>query len=148
MAVKYIPEGYHTVTPFVLAKDALALIDFIVRALNGVEVSKHLSPDGKLMHGEVRIGDSLIMLGEASEKFPAVPGMFYLYVPDVDSVYKQAVNAGGQSLREPTNEFYGDRSCGVADAFGNQWWMATHIEDVSPEEMQKREQEMKGQQGA
>lgn len=142
MAVNPIPEGYHTVTPFLMAKDALGLIDFIIRAFNGVEITKHLSPDGKVMHAEVRIGDSNIMLGEASEKYPAMPGMLYLYIKDVDSLYKQAIDAGGKSLREPTNEFYGDRSCGVADAFGNQWWMATHVEDVTPEEMEKREKEM------
>ncbi len=98
------------------------------------------------MHASIRIGNSHIMLGEASEKWPAIPAMLYLYVEDVDSMYNSAVKAGGVSLREPTTEFYGDRSSGVKDSFGNQWWMATHVEDVSPEEMQRRQEEMiKGQ---
>src|SRR5436189_4696498 len=99
MAVKYIPDGYHTVTPFLMAKDATGLIDFIVRGLGGKELSKHLSPDGKVMHAEVRIGDSNIMLGESNEKYPSVPGMLYLYIEDVDTLYMQAMAAGGTSLR-------------------------------------------------
>jgi len=96
--------------------------------------------DGIVMHAAVRIGDSMLMMGEAQEKWPAMPCMLYLYVKDVDSFYKRAIEAGGKSLREPTNEFYGDRSCGVLDASGNQWWIASHVEDVSPEEMKKREE--------
>jgi PhnB protein len=78
------------------------------------------------------------MLGQASDKFPAMQSMLHLYVPDVDAVYKRAIEAGGKSVREPTNEFYGDRSSGVVDPAGNQWWIATHVEDVTPEEMEKR----------
>jgi PhnB protein len=142
MATKPIPEEYHTVTPFLLVKDAGKQIDFLIRAFNATEKERHNSPDGKVMHAEVRIGDSIIMLGEATEKWQPMSSMFYLYVADVDSVYKQAVNAGGKSLREPTNEFYGDRSAGVADEAGNQWWIATPVEDVSPEEMKRREAEL------
>jgi uncharacterized glyoxalase superfamily protein PhnB len=83
------------------------------------------------------------MLGEANADHPATPIMFYMYVEDVDSAYKHAVNAGGIPLREPQNEFYGDRSGGLKDNFGNQWWIGTHIEDVSPEEMKRREEEWK-----
>lgn len=140
MPVKPIPDGYHTVTPFLLVKDASNVIDFLKQAFGAVESSRHAMPDGKIMHAELRIGDSNIMLAEASEKWPASPSMLYLYVNDVDSVYKKAVQAGGKSLREPTNEFYGDRSAGVMDSSGNQWWIATHIEDVSPEEMKKRQE--------
>jgi len=93
------------------------------------------------MHAEVIVGDSYIMLGEANDKYPTSPAMLYLYVDDVDSTYAQAVKAGGKSLREPTTEFYGDRSSGVTDEFGNQWWIATHVEDVTPEEMQRRQEE-------
>jgi len=142
MAVKPIPDGYHTVTPFMMAKDASSVIDFLKKAFGAVESSRHTLPDGKIMHAEVRIGDSNIMIADATDKWPATPSMLYLYVNDVDSVYKRAVEAGGKSLREPTNEFYGDRSAGVMDSSGNQWWIATHIEDVSPEEMKRRQEKM------
>jgi len=141
MKVKPIPEGYHAVTPMLMAKNAAKLIDFITKAFNGKEKSRHTDPDGKLMHAEVIVGDSYIMLGEANDKYPPSPAMLYLYVDDVDSTYAQAVKAGGKSLREPTTEFYGDRSSGVTDEFGNQWWIATHVEDVTPEEMQRRQEE-------
>jgi PhnB protein len=141
MAVKPIPEGYHTVTPFMLAKDAAKLIDFIIAAFDAVQKHRH-DVGGKVMHAEIKIGDSIIMLAEANEKWPASPSILYLYVNDVDSTYRQALQAGGTSLREPTTEFYGDRSCGVVDAFGNQWWIATHVEDVSPEELKRRQEDM------
>jgi uncharacterized glyoxalase superfamily protein PhnB len=141
MAVNPIPEGYHTVTPYLLAKDAAALLNFLKQALGAVVKSSHGSPDGKIMHAELRIGNSMLMLAEASEKWAPMPAMYYLYVEDVDSLYKQALAAGGVSLREPTNEYYGDRSAGIQDAHGNQWWMATHIEDVTPEEIERRQQQ-------
>jgi len=142
MTVKPIPDGYRTLTPFILVKDAAKLIDYILKAFDGKIKSRHDGPDGKVMHAEILIGDSILMLGEANEKYPAMPAMLYLYVNDVDDTYDQAIKAGGKSLREPTTEFYGDRSSGVADEFGNQWWIATHVEDVSPEEMQRRQEEL------
>ena len=142
MAVKPIPDGYHTVTPFLLVKEAEKVIEFLKRAFGAVESSRHTMPDGSIMHAELRIGDSNVMLAEANEKWPAMPSMLYLYMQDVDSVYKKAVQAGGKSLREPTNEFYGDRSAGVIDPSGNQWWIATHVEDVPEEEMKRRQEEM------
>jgi PhnB protein len=141
MAVKPIPEGYHTVTPFMLAKDAAQLIDFMIAAFDAVQKHRH-DVGGKVMHAEIKIGDSIIMLAEANEKWPASPSILYLYVNDVDSTYRQALRAGGTSLREPNTEFYGDRSCGVVDTFGNQWWIATHVEDVSPEELKRRQEDM------
>ncbi|MCY7410402.1 MAG: VOC family protein [Chitinophagales bacterium] len=144
--VKPIPEGYHTLTPFVMVKDADKLIEFIKNAFGGKEISVHKTPDGTIMHAELQVGDSRMMLGEATEKYPAMSGMLYLYAEDCDALYKKALECGATSLREPTNEFYGDRSCGVMDAAGNQWWIATHIEDVSPEEMSQREEELRKQQ--
>lgn len=141
MSVKHIPEGYHSITPLLMVKNAAGFIEFLSKAFNGKQKSRHDSPDGKIMHAEVVIGDSIIMLGDATDKYPAMPGMLYLYVEDVDVTYKHALLAGGKSLREPTDEFYGDRSSGIADEFGNQWWIATHVEDVSPEEMKRREEE-------
>ena len=140
MAVKPIPDGYHTVTPFLLVKEASKVVEFLKRGFGAVESSRHTLPDGSIMHAELSIGDSNLMLAEANDKWPAMPSMLYLYVHDVDSVYKKAVQAGGKSLREPTNEFYGDRSAGVIDMSGNQWWIATHVEDVSPDEMMKRQE--------
>jgi PhnB protein len=95
-------------------------------------------PDGSIGHAEVRIGDSMVMLGQARDEWKARPGTLYLYVPDVDATYRRALAAGGASLREPTTQVYGDRSGGVEDPVGNQWWMATHVEDVSPEEIDRR----------
>ena len=142
MSVKPIPDGYHTVTPFLLVKDAKKLIEFLKEAFGATEKSCHQLPDGKIMHAELHMGDSIIMMGEANDRWPPVPCMLYLYVEDVDSVYKKAVQAGGRSLREPTTEFYGDRSAGVLDLEGNQWWIATHVEDVSDEEMKRRQEKM------
>ncbi len=140
MAVKPIPDGYHSVTPYILVKETIKVIDFLKQAFNATENYRMNAPDGTIMHAEIRIGNSNIMLAQASEKWSPMPSMLYLYVEDVDSVYKKAIEAGGTSLREPTNEFYGDRSSGVMDAGGNQWWIATHIEDVSEVEMKKRQE--------
>jgi uncharacterized glyoxalase superfamily protein PhnB len=143
MPVKPIPEGYHTLTPFLVVKGASGFIDFIKKAFDAKEIHRSTSDDGTIWHAEFKIGDSHLMLSEASGDYPATPVMLYMYVEDVDSVYKRALSAGGTSLREPTNEFYGDRSGGVKDEFGNQWWLGTHVEDVSPEEMKRREEEWK-----
>ena len=134
MAVKPVPDGYHTVTPYLTVKGANSLIDFIKRVFDGEETFR-MGGD-TVRHAEMRIGDSMLMLGEAPDE--PVPGMLYLYMPDTDTVYKRALAAGATSLREPTDMFYGDRTASVKDAFGNQWWIATHIEDVSPEEQERR----------
>jgi len=145
--VKAIPEGYHSLTPFLLVNGAAKNIDFMKNAFGARERSIHKQPDGTIIHAELEIGDSLLMMSEATEKYPALPSILYLYVEDIDSVYSKAIRAGGTSLREPTDEFYGDRTAGVKDPAGNQWWIATHVEDVSPEEMKRREEEfMKRQQ--
>jgi uncharacterized glyoxalase superfamily protein PhnB len=130
MAVKPIPDGYHTVTPYLIVPDVPKLIDFLVRALGAREIHRMTRPDGTVNHAEVRLGNSMVMMGHASDQYPPMPAMFYLYVEDVDALYRQAVAAGGVSLREPTDQDYGDRSGGVSDPFGNQWWIGTHIRDV------------------
>lgn len=142
MAVKPVPDGYHTVTPYLIVPDVAALIGFLKEAFDAQERSQAKDAEGRIMHAEVNIGDSVIMMGESNEEFPPMPAMLHLYVEGVDAVYEQALAAGATSLREPTNEFYGDRSGGVQDAFGNQWWLATHVEDVSEEEMMRRMAEM------
>jgi PhnB protein len=140
-----IPKGFHSITPFLVVKDAEKWLDFVEDAFDGETtfLLKHESGKdaGKVMHATTKIGDSCIMLAEAMDKFPASTAMLYLYVEDVDAVYKQALEAGAESMREPVNEFYGDRSAGVKDKWGNQWWIATHIEDVEGEELDKRARE-------
>jgi PhnB protein len=141
MSVKPIPEGYHTITPYLLIKGSAEFLEFTKKAFGAKEIYKTTHDDGKIRHAELLIGDSHLMLSEAMENSAPTNVMLYLYVENVDDVYKQAINAGGISLREPANEFYGDRSAGLKDNFGIQWWIGTHIEDVSSEEMKKREEE-------
>ena len=140
--VNPIPEGFHTITPYIIVNDGVEFIDFLKKAFNAVENHRSVAPDGRIMHAQLKIGDSFIMMGQSTGEWRAMTCTMYMYVPDIDSVYSKASKAGGKTLREPTNEFYGDRICGIEDPFGNQWWIATHIEDVSPEEMKKREEEM------
>jgi PhnB protein len=137
-SVKPVPEGYHTVTAYLTVSDVVKLIDFLTQAFGAKEMERMPGPDGKITHAEVRIGDSPVMMGQARDQWKARPGTLYLYVEDVDAVYKRAIELGAKSLGEPTNQFYGDRSAGVEDPVGNYWWIATHIEDLSPEEMNKR----------
>jgi uncharacterized glyoxalase superfamily protein PhnB len=140
MAVRPVPDGYHTVTPYIVVEDAGGLIDFIKQAFGVEERMRHTRPDGAIMHAEVQLGDSIIMIGGGSPELPAKPAMLHLYVEDVDALYTRALAAGGASLREPADQFYGDRSAGVSDRWGNEWWIATHIEDVTPEEIERRAQ--------
>jgi PhnB protein len=142
MAVQPKPEGYSTVTPYFIVPSAAEFIEFLKQAFSGHEKERHARPDGGIMHAEVRIGDSIVMLGDSSPEFEPTRSSIHLYVDDVDSMYHRALDAGGTSLREPADQIYGDRSAGVQDRFGNHWWLATHIEDVSPEEMQKRQAAM------
>ena len=136
--VKPIPEGYHTVTPYLVVQGAGKLIDFMKAAFNAQEMFRMPMPDGSIGHAEMRIGNSAIMLGEANDQHKAMPPCLQLYLEDVDAVYARAVAAGATPVAEPANQFYGDRRGGVQDMCGNYWWMATHIEDVSEEEMKRR----------
>jgi uncharacterized glyoxalase superfamily protein PhnB len=138
MAVRPIPEGHHTVTPYLVVHGVPQLLDFVHQAFGAVEVHRTALPDGTIMHAEVRIGDSIVMMGEAPSGSRPMLGSLYLYVPDADAVYRSALEAGATSLTEPADQFYGDRSAGVLDPLGNHWWIATHKEDLSPEEMARR----------
>jgi PhnB protein len=138
MAVKPIPEGYNAVIPYLIVNGAAGLIDFTKKVFDAKEGGRMAGPDGKIGHAEVRIGDSLIMLSDASEQYPASKAILHVYVTDADAVYQKAVQAGGKVVREIANQFYGDRSGGVEDRWGNQWWISSHIEDVAPEEMERR----------
>ncbi len=145
MAVNPIPPGHHTVTPYLLVGNASKQIEFLQKAFDAVEMHRTQLPDGSVMHAEVRIGDSAVMMGEAKGGWGAMPAFLYLYMSDVDATYKKAIDAGATSMREPVDEFYGDRCAGVKDHEGNVWWIATHKEDLSAEEIEKRRQvAMKG----
>ena len=135
---KSVPTGYHTVTPYFTVRDAAALLAFLERAFDARETFRMAGPDGSIRHAEARIGDSMVMIGQAGGEWTPRPNTVHLYVDDVDATYRKALAAGATSTREPADQFYGDRSAGVEDAQGNSWWIATHVEDVSPEEMDRR----------
>lgn len=137
MAVNPIPPEYGTVTPYLVVNGASALIDFAKQAFGAEEIARMPGPGGTIGHAEIRLGDRVIMLADAGPENPAQSANLVLYVNDCDSTYRKALGAGGVKEMEPEDQFYGDRRAGVA-AFGVSWWIHTHIEDVSPEEMQKR----------
>jgi uncharacterized glyoxalase superfamily protein PhnB len=139
MTVRPIPDGFHSVTPYLTVRGAPKLIEFLRQAF-GAQLSHEpvKRPDGSIMHAQVVIGDSCVMIAEENEMAKAAPSSLYLYVPNVDSVYQLAVRAGGQTVMEPMDMFYGDRSGGVKDPSGNSWFIATHKEDVTPQELAKR----------
>ncbi len=138
--VKPVPEGYRTVTPYIVVPGVAKVIDFAKQAFDATERQRHVTPDGRVMHAEIQIGDCIIMLGEPEGQAKPMPATLLLYLNDVDTAYRRALDAGATSVREPADQFYGDRSGGVQDAAGNQWWISTHIEDVSPEELRRRAQ--------
>ncbi len=126
----YVPKGLHSVNPYLHPLRAEPLIGFLKRAFGAQEVAKYASPDGVVHHAVIRIGDSVLEMGEAQGKYQRMPAMFYLYVPDCDALYRRALAAGAKSLHEPTDQPYGDRSAAVTDPFGNTWYVATHFKDV------------------
>jgi len=138
MAVQAMPDGDHSVTPYLVVPGVATLLDFLTQAFEAHELHRLPRPDGTIMHAEVRIGDSRVMLGEPMGDAPTMLGALYLYVHDVDAVYTRALHAGATSTSAPADQFYGDRSAGLKDPVGNQWWIATHQEDVPPEEIAKR----------
>jgi PhnB protein len=146
MAVNPVPEGLHTITPFFHVAGAARFIEFVRQAFGAEETYRANAEDGSVMHASVRIGDSTIELADANDAFPAMACAVHLYVPDSDAVYERAIAAGATSIREPMNQFYGDREGSVRDPFGNNWYIATHVEDVSDEEMERRMKEYMSQQ--
>lgn len=127
----HIPEGLQSVNPYLHPRRAEPLISFLKRAFGAQEVAKYSSPDGVVHHAVVRMGDSVLEMGEAHGKYETMSAMFYLYVPNMEAVYRQALAAGATKLQEPTDQPYGDRNAAVKDAFGNTWYIATHVKDVS-----------------
>jgi PhnB protein len=146
MATQPIPEGYHTVTPYLAVDDAAEAIEYYTKAFGAKERVRMATPDGKVGHAELEIGDSLVMLSDpfpqASTKTPSELGgtsvSVFMYVEDVDAVVKQAVGAGATVTMEVADQFWGDRFGSVKDPFGHLWSIATHVEDVPPEEMAER----------
>jgi PhnB protein len=150
--VKPIPEGYHTVTPYLVVRDGARAIEFYKKAFGAQELFRMPGPDGKIAHAELQIGSSRIMLGTESpqtgakspETLKGTPVGIFLYLEDVDAAYKRAIEAGAKEQQAPQDMFWGDRYGKVADPFGHEWQLATHKEDVSPEEMGKRAQAAMG----
>ena len=146
MAVKPIPDGYHSVTPYLIVSAAADAIDFYKKAFGAVELMRMPAPGGKVGHAEIKIGDSAIMLAdefpEMGYKSPTTlggsPVSIMIYVADVDAVFSRAIAAGGREQRPVKDQFYGDRSGTLEDPFGHVWHIATHKEDVSAEEMERR----------
>lgn len=143
MAANPIREGFHTVTPYLFTVGTARLIEFISAAFNADLMYRKDRPDGAVMHAELRIGNSMVMVGEASGEFGPMPTSIYLYVPDCDTIYRQAIQAGGTSVFDIRTLPNGERYGGVKDPFGNIWWVATHVEDVTPEEEERRWREFK-----
>jgi PhnB protein len=146
MAVKPIPDGYHTVTPYLVVEDAAAAIDYYKKAFGATERGRMETPDGKIGHAEVQIGDAVVMLSDPVPQGSTRPPIelggttssVLLYVEDVDAVVERAVDAGGIVVMEVADQFWGDRFGTITDPFGHVWSVATHVEDVPPEEMEER----------
>ncbi len=141
--VQPIPEGSQAVTPYLVIERAPECIEFMKAAFDAREVFRMDNEDGTVGHAEFEIGGSRVMLGSAGSEYPAIPAMLHLYVEDCDKTYQKALEAGGTSTRELETMFYGDRSGAVQDISGNTWWITSHVEDVSPEEMAVRAQQQR-----
>ncbi len=148
MAVKAIPDGYHSVSPYLVCKDAAKAIDYYTKVFGAEETVRMPGPNGNVMHAEVKIGDSIVMLSDENKErghfSPETIGgtavSVMLYIDDVDGVFKRAVAAGATVEMPPADMFWGDRMGNLVDPFGHKWAIATHTEDVTPDEMEKRMQ--------
>jgi PhnB protein len=121
-----MPEGFHTITPYLIVEGGATLIDFLAKAFDAQEKGRVPRPDGTILHAELQIGDSALELADGTTEYPPMPTAIHFYVPDADAVYRRALAAGGVSVYEPVNQVYGDREAGVTDPSGNQWYIATH----------------------
>jgi PhnB protein len=148
--VKAIPEGYNSITPYLIVDGAAKAIEFYKKVFGAEEMVRMPAPGGRVGHAEIRIGDSMVMLADENPEMNArspksvggSPISLLLYVDNVDKTVEGAVAAGAKLKRPVADQFYGDRMGGIEDPFGHQWYVATHIEDVSPEEMRKRSEAM------
>jgi uncharacterized glyoxalase superfamily protein PhnB len=137
-SVQAVPEGFQTVTPYLVVEGADQLIEFLERAFEGECTNRNDDDKGHVMHATVNIGDSMIMIGDAMGTMPRENAMLYLYVENVDEMFQNALDAGATTVRDVRDEFYGDRTGSVKDRWGNTYWIATHIEDVAPDELKER----------
>jgi uncharacterized glyoxalase superfamily protein PhnB len=138
MTVNPIPKGYHSVTPYLVVNDAAASLSFLERAFGAQVKEKVVEANGRIGHAALLIGNSMIMLGESNDEHACNRSTLYVYVPDVDAVFSQALAAGGKLIRELADQPYGDRNGGIEDADGNRWYIGTHMEHVSDEEIARR----------
>jgi PhnB protein len=134
----HVPEGYSTVTPWIVSRDTARLLDFVARAFGAEELARVELEDGSIGHAEFRVGDCIVMAFDAKPQWPDTPALLRLYVEDADAVHRQAVEAGATSVTEMTELFFGDRVGRVRDPLGNLWWIQSRIEDLDPEEMARR----------
>jgi PhnB protein len=144
--VKPIPDGYNAAIPYLSCKDAARAIEFYKRAFGATELMRFAAPDGKIGHAEIKVGDAIIMLADeypemgfrSPQSLGGSPVGIHVYVPDVDALTKRAADAGATVERPVADQFYGDRSVTLGDPFGHRWFFATHKEDLSPDELQRR----------
>jgi uncharacterized glyoxalase superfamily protein PhnB len=140
-----IPQGYHTVTPSLFVAGAAKAIEFYEKALGAEELMRFAGPDGKIMHAEIKVGDSIIMLadempdmgGRGPKSIGGTPVSFFVYGENVDAAWKRALDAGSKEVVPLADQFWGDRTGCLEDPFGHQWWLATHVQDLTPEEIRK-----------
>jgi PhnB protein len=140
-----VPKGYHTVTPSLFVSGAAKAIDFYKKALGAEELMRFPGPDGKIMHAEIKVGDSIVMLadempdmgGRGPKSIGGTPVSFFVYGENVDAAWKRAVDAGAKEIQPLADQFWGDRTGCLEDPFGHQWWLAQHLEDLTPEQIQK-----------
>lgn len=145
MSTSYLPAGYHSVTPSIIVRDAAKAIEFYRRAFGAEEVTRMEGPDGSIMHAEIRIGDSPVMLGEENAKWGTLsplstsgnPGSLHIYVPDADAAFQRALDAGAVVRYPLEDAFWGDRYGKVADPFGHEWGIGTRVKELTPEEMER-----------
>jgi len=151
MAVKKIPDGHNTVSPYLIVNGAARALDFYTKAFGATELFRHKAPDGKIGHAEIRIGDTVIMIADefpdhqahGPSKFGGSPVSLHMYVEDVDAVAAKAIAAGAKVKRPVENQFYGDRLGTFEDPFGHTWHVSTHVEDVPPDEVDRRAKKAK-----
>ena len=141
MSANPIPEGFHTITPYLHVQDVANLIGFLTHAFDAKTLKSSKLTDGAIINAQLQIGDSIIELSEVRGDFRPMPSAIHLYVEDTDAVYRKAVEVGAMSVMEPSNQFYGDREAFVIDPSGNHWYIATRVENVSEEEISKRVKE-------
>ena len=135
---KAVPQGYHSVTPYLIVEGVPTLIQFLKDTFDADTGESVKGPEGRIAHAELTIGDSLIMMADATTKYAAIGSQLYVYVENVDMTFKRGLDAGASSVQEPADQFYGDRTAGFKDPTGNYWWIAQRLEEVSGEELERR----------